>query len=115
MIVPLPLIEESFVFTGCITAMGCVTAIVSQWIKSRAPRGGVSRDVLQRLDEMTDRMGRLDTAVDAIAVEIERISEGQRFTTKLLAERAAPAIAPPLSAAQERPRAAGPGGSTTPH
>ena len=33
------------------------------------------------------RMERMEQAVDAIAVEIERISEGQRFTTKLLSER----------------------------
>jgi len=36
-----------------------------------------------------DRMARLEQAVEAIALEVERISEGQRFTTKLLAERAA--------------------------
>jgi hypothetical protein len=30
----------------------------------------------------------LEQAVDAIAVEVERISEGQRFTTKLLSEQA---------------------------
>jgi hypothetical protein len=30
-----------------------------------------------------DRMRRLEQAVDAIAVEVERISEGQRFLTKL--------------------------------
>jgi hypothetical protein len=34
-----------------------------------------------------DRMARLEQAVEAIALEVERISEGQRFTTKLLAER----------------------------
>ena len=34
------------------------------------------------------RLSRLEQAVDAIAVEIERISEGQRFTTKLLSEQA---------------------------
>ncbi len=34
------------------------------------------------------RLGRLEQAVDAIAVEIERIAEGQRFTTRLLADRA---------------------------
>jgi hypothetical protein len=33
------------------------------------------------------RLARLEEAVDAIAVEIERISEGQRFTTKLLSEQ----------------------------
>lgn len=34
-----------------------------------------------------DRMARLEQAVEAIALEVERISEGQRFTTKLLSER----------------------------
>jgi hypothetical protein len=29
----------------------------------------------------------MEQAIDSIAVEVERISEGQRFTTKLLAER----------------------------
>jgi hypothetical protein len=32
------------------------------------------------------RLARIEQAVDAIAVEIERISEGQRFTTKLLSD-----------------------------
>ena len=34
-----------------------------------------------------DRFDRLDLAVDTIAVELERISEAERFQTKLLAER----------------------------
>jgi hypothetical protein len=34
-----------------------------------------------------ERLERMEHAIDAIAVEIERISEGQRFTTKLLSER----------------------------
>jgi hypothetical protein len=29
----------------------------------------------------------MEQAIDSIAIEVERISEGQRFTTKLLAER----------------------------
>ena len=33
----------------------------------------------------------MEQAIDSIAVEVERISEGQRFTTKLLADRAAEA------------------------
>jgi hypothetical protein len=33
------------------------------------------------------RLERLEQAVDTIAIEIERISENQRFTTKLLSER----------------------------
>jgi hypothetical protein len=32
------------------------------------------------------RLERIEHAVEAIALEVERISEGQRFTTKLLSE-----------------------------
>ena len=35
-----------------------------------------------------ERLERLEQAVDAIAIEIERMSESQRFTAKLLSERA---------------------------
>lgn len=48
-----------------------------------------------------DRLKRLEQAVDAIALEVERISEAQRFTTKLLSERHAqesPAPAAPHQA-----------------
>ena len=41
---------------------------------------------------------RLEQAVDAMAIEVERITEGQRFMTKLLAERVAAERAP-----RERP------------
>ena len=34
------------------------------------------------------RLARIEQAVDAIALEVERISEGQRFTTRLLSEQA---------------------------
>jgi len=40
------------------------------------------------LGSTEERLARIEHAVDAIAVEVERISEGQRFTTKLLSERA---------------------------
>jgi hypothetical protein len=37
--------------------------------------------------EVQQRLERMEQALDAIAVEVERVSEGQRFTTKLLADR----------------------------
>jgi hypothetical protein len=37
--------------------------------------------------EVNARLERMEQALDSIAVEVERISEGQRFTTKLLSER----------------------------
>jgi hypothetical protein len=44
------------------------------------PTASIPSDVARRLE-------RMEQAIDSIAVEVERISEGQRFTTKLLAER----------------------------
>ena len=47
---------------------------------------------------LDDRLRRMEQALDAIAVEVERISEAQRFTTKLLSGAATtgalPAAAP---------------------
>ncbi len=39
---------------------------------------------------VSPRLDRLENAVDAIAIEIERISEGQRFVTKVMTERPTP-------------------------
>ena len=58
------------------------------------PTASIPPDVAARLE-------RMEQAIDSIAVEVERISEGQRFTTKLLAERSA---APPPSADEPGPR-----------
>jgi hypothetical protein len=45
--------------------------------------------------ELAERLRHMEQAIDAIAVEVERIAEGQRFTTKLLAERSQGAALPP--------------------
>jgi len=37
-----------------------------------------------------DRIARIEAAVESIAIEVERISEGQRFTTKLLSDQSRP-------------------------
>jgi hypothetical protein len=38
-------------------------------------------------NEVSAQLSQLNQAVDAIALEVERISEGQRFTTRLLSEQ----------------------------
>ena len=60
-----------------------VTYARNMWRKGSTP---IIDDKLAR--ENADRLVRLESAVDSIAVEVERISEGQRFVTKLLAESA---------------------------
>lgn len=47
--------------------------------------------------ETDARLARMEQAIETMAVEIERISEGQRFVTKLLASREeAPGARPAL-------------------
>jgi hypothetical protein len=50
----------------------------------------------QSLASSDERLARVEQAVEAIAIEIERVSEGQRFVTKLLSDRAQ---LPPVGAA----------------
>ena len=44
--------------------------------------------------QAAERLARIEAAVESIAIEVERISEAQRFTTKLLSERTAGALPP---------------------
>ena len=45
--------------------------------------------------ESAGRLERIEQAVEAMAIEIERVSEGQRFVTKLLSEAKAPVAVQP--------------------
>jgi len=51
---------------------------------------GAKNDLTPALAKRLDRM---EQAMDAIAVEVERIAEGQRFVTKVLAERSGSGLA----------------------
>ena len=52
--------------------------------------------------ETRARLERIEQAVDAIAVEVERISEGQRFTTKIMSELRGLPQPDPAAALDER-------------
>ncbi|MDQ2666584.1 MAG: hypothetical protein M3Z05_11305 [Gemmatimonadota bacterium] len=66
-----------------------VIAIGVPLARAFAKRIGASPSTAALPHELTSRLERMEQAIDAIAVEMERVSEGQRFTTKLLSERAA--------------------------
>jgi len=62
----------------------------AMWRRSNRP--GIAPAALT---ESAQRLERLESSVDAIAIEVERISEGQRFVTKLLSDgQAAPLVGP---------------------
>ena len=78
-----------------------IARALARRIESQAQRPSVPNDVSARLE-------RMEQAIDAIAVEIERVSEAQRFTTRLLADQggraaALPGGAPPQHASVTTP------------
>jgi hypothetical protein len=56
------------------------------WIKAIAAKAEAEAKNPQLPSEIMSRFERMEQSLDAIAVEVERISEGQRFTTKLLSD-----------------------------
>ena len=79
--------EPRYIFIIAITAISCATAIVitliNTWGRSRARKAALVPDE----SRFENQLQALQQSVDSIALEVERISEGQRFTTKLLSDR----------------------------
>src|SRR5687768_4688187 len=70
-------------------------ALVS-WLMWRRAVASLTRSLRTSATSQTD-MSQLQRSVDAIAVEVERISENQRFVTKLLNQQA-PGVVPSVGA-----------------
>jgi hypothetical protein len=86
--------------------IGMPSLIVLVWMVLRHREKMVKRDTLPQPTSagIEARLERLENAIESIAVEMERVGEGQRFTTKLLSERAAREGAPVAARPPERVR-----------
>ena len=99
-----PVIGPFALRSGQITAISIVGTIFIGFPLAMA----IARNMFRRASrrdaaaptESTERMERLEQAVDAIAIEVERISEGQRFMTRMLTEGSAPALSVGQKAAE---------------
>ena len=65
--------------------MMLAAGLVGGWIAG-ARRGAASSD--KEISDLRERMLRLEQSVENMSGEMERVSEGQRFLTALLEERA---------------------------
>jgi hypothetical protein len=72
--------------TALISGTVLLAVLAQAFVQVRANRAAkqVPDASFARID---DRLSRIEQAIDAMSVEVERISEGQRFTTKLLSDR----------------------------
>ncbi|MEX2178564.1 MAG: hypothetical protein WD801_07625 [Gemmatimonadaceae bacterium] len=56
------------------------------WVARLARKRRAVRDQLAAPDDIDARLQRIEQAVDAVAIEVERVGEGQRFMTRTLTE-----------------------------
>lgn len=68
-----------FFFTVIVLTLG--VPLVRSWTRRR------EQEPPKSIIALDERLARMETAIEAMAIEVERISEGQRFVTRLLAER----------------------------
>jgi hypothetical protein len=68
---------------GVTISISMIAMAVSKMVASRR-RQDLPESSVARLEE---RLERMELAIDAMATEMERVAEGQRFTSKLLADR----------------------------
>ena len=64
----------------------CRGRLATELVRNKLNRSA-NRQISAPPRETIDRLTRIEAAVDAMSVEVERISEGQRFVTKVLSER----------------------------
>ena len=69
---------------GITISVSMIAMAVSKVLSSRRRGSELPDSSVVRLEA---RLERMEQAIDAIATEVERVSEGQRFTSRLLAER----------------------------
>lgn len=74
-------IVQSFFITVAVIALGIplIRAFTRRFVDRPPVMPPISADV-------HDRLERIEQAVDTVAIEVERISESQRYLTKLMAE-----------------------------
>lgn len=68
---------------GLTISVSMIAMAVARVLSARRKRE-LPDSTMARLEE---RLERMEQAIDAMATEVERVSEGQRFTSRLLAER----------------------------
>jgi hypothetical protein len=82
------------------TIFGTVAATIIFFPIARAWARRMDRKAVPPSPELTNRLDRIEQAVEAIAVEVERVSEAQRYSARLLTERLpdVPALRAPAQA-----------------
>ena len=84
--------EQYVVLAGAAAAMSLVVGLVSAWLGAhfgarRAVRLALVDAGIPLAPVVEAQLRHLGESIDAIAIEVERIAEAQRFAAKLMVER----------------------------
>lgn len=82
-VIPQQVVDISIAFFLTMAAIIIGLPLARAFARRMDRRGGA----VQVPTEISNQLAHLNQAVDAIALEVERISEGQRYTTRLLSEQ----------------------------
>jgi hypothetical protein len=81
------MVDPEIIIVPIVFAIPAIVLFAKMWFKHKEQmamlKGSSSSNSI-----IESRLAKIEEAVDTIALEMERMGEGQRFVTKLLAERA---------------------------
>ncbi len=84
-------------FAIVLVVFGVLGAIFFPLARALAKRiEGRTASAAQLSPDVVARLERIERAVESVAIEVERISEGQRFVTKVLSDRGELPRIPPV-------------------
>ena len=89
---------EPILITFTLFVLSPIALAMSRLIWKRGSRASAMAPAIT--GESSQRLERIEQAMDAIAIEVERVSEGQRFVTRLLSERGGGALGTAQAAAE---------------
>lgn len=79
------MIPPEVIVVPAVFGIPAAVLVVRMWFKHQEKMASLGRPA--DTASIEERLARVEQGIDAIAIEMERVGEGQRFLTNLLAQR----------------------------
>ncbi len=85
-------IDPTLIVVPTIISIPAAVVIVKMWFNHKEKMAGLTapKESSAALDHLEARLAATEQALEAITMDVERVSEQQRFVTKLLTDRTPP-------------------------
>jgi hypothetical protein len=83
------LVDPEVIIVPIVFGMPTVAIMMRMWLKHKEKMAALHAP--QEQSTLDARLARVEQAMDAVAIEVERIGESQRFLTKVLTDKSLPA------------------------